>query len=101
MPLEGAEYIKLCNPEGHRSVQAEGALKTHSLHADIIVNVSGSKHIAAALSSFGVTGSTKDLLVAKIDASGRLPTSWMIPPSYTSMYRPRRTLFHGFICSRP
>lgn len=51
-------------------VQDEGALKTHSLHADIIVNLSGSKHIAAALSTFGVTGDTKDLLVAKIDASG-------------------------------
>jgi hypothetical protein len=51
-------------------VQEEGALKTHSLHADIIVNLSGSKHIAAALTSFGVTGNTQDLLVAMINASG-------------------------------
>lgn len=51
-------------------MQEEGSLKTHSLHADIIVNLSGSKHIAAALSNFGVTANTKDLLVAKINASG-------------------------------
>ena len=42
---------------------------THSLHADIVVNLSGSKHIAAALNTFGVTAATTRLLVAKIDAS--------------------------------
>lgn len=55
------------------SMQEEGSLKTHSLHADIIVNLSGSKHIAAALNTFGVTTATKDLLVAKINASGANP----------------------------
>lgn len=53
-------------------MQEEGSLKTRSLHADIIVNLSGSKHIAAALSTFGVTGGTNDLLVAKINASGEI-----------------------------
>lgn len=46
---------------------------TRSLHADIIVNLSGSKHIAAALSTFGVTAATQDLLVAMINASGLHP----------------------------
>jgi hypothetical protein len=55
--------------------QEEGTLKTHSMHADIVVNLSGSKHIAAALGTFGVTGNTKELLVAMINASGRDPPS--------------------------
>ena len=50
-------------------VQKAGALLSHSLHADIVVNHSGTRHIANALKTFGIGASTTRLLVAVIDAA--------------------------------
>ena len=50
-------------------VQKAGALRTHTLHADIVVNHSGSKHISAALNTFGITASTTRVLAARVNAS--------------------------------
>jgi Kinase binding protein CGI-121 len=50
-------------------MQEAGALLTHSVHADIVVNHSGAKHIAAALNTFGINATTQRLLMAKLDAT--------------------------------
>ena len=51
-------------------VQKAGKQVTHSLHADVVYNLSGSRHIAAALNTFGITKTTSDLLIARFAATG-------------------------------
>lgn len=51
------------------AVQKSGALRTHTLHADIVVNHSGSKHISAALNTFGINAGTTRVLAARVNAS--------------------------------
>jgi EKC/KEOPS complex subunit CGI121/TPRKB len=50
-------------------VQKSGSLLTNSLHTDLIFNISGGRHIAAALNTFGVGDETKRLLLACINSS--------------------------------
>jgi hypothetical protein len=50
-------------------VQKSRSLVTHSLHADIVVNLGGSRHINASLNMFGVTHASVRLLVAKVNAT--------------------------------
>eukprot|EP00892_Ulva_mutabilis_P003771 jgi/Ulvmu1/1766/UM118_0005.1 len=51
------------------AAQKAGKQVTHSLHADVVYNLAGSRHIAAALNTFGITKSTSDLLIARFAAT--------------------------------
>mmetsp|Transcript_12005 Transcript_12005/g.33761 ORF Transcript_12005/g.33761 Transcript_12005/m.33761 type:complete len:176 (-) Transcript_12005:264-791(-) len=48
--------------------ESRDKLVTHSLHSELVYNVSGSKHISETLRRWGVSEGTKSLLVAKFDA---------------------------------
>ncbi|KAA6429011.1 MAG: hypothetical protein FRX49_01121 [Trebouxia sp. A1-2] len=48
--------------------QHRGKLITKSLHAELVYNMSGSRHISESFKRFGVTESCKHLLVARFDA---------------------------------
>lgn len=48
--------------------QQRGKLITKSLHAELVYNMSGSRHISESFNRFGVTDSCKHLLVARYDA---------------------------------
>lgn len=50
-------------------MQKEGALLTNSIYSDVIVNLSGSRHISAALATFGIGDASARVLVASLDAS--------------------------------
>eukprot|EP00884_Botryococcus_braunii_P017886 jgi/Botrbrau1/4781/Bobra.0325s0004.1 len=49
--------------------EARGTRRTRSLHAELVVDVSGSKHIKESLTRFGVTQKTQHLLVGRFDPS--------------------------------
>jgi EKC/KEOPS complex subunit CGI121/TPRKB len=55
----------------HRALcaQSRGRLATRSLHAEVVFNVSGSKHIAETLRRFGIADDSRHLLAARFDAS--------------------------------
>lgn len=48
--------------------QARGRLLTKTLHAELVYNLSGSKHIGESLKRFGVSDDTCHLLVARFNA---------------------------------
>lgn len=48
--------------------QHRGKLITKSLHAELVYNMSGSRHISESFNRFGVTESCQHLLVARFDA---------------------------------
>jgi hypothetical protein len=50
-------------------LQKSGLLLSNSLYTDLIVNISGGRHIAAALNTFGVGDTTTRLLVVAVNAS--------------------------------
>jgi EKC/KEOPS complex subunit CGI121/TPRKB len=45
------------------------ALKTKTIHAELVWSLSGNRHIGRALSTFGVQDMSRDVLVAKFDAT--------------------------------
>ncbi|KAG7670440.1 hypothetical protein Ndes2526A_g00194 [Nannochloris sp. 'desiccata'] len=49
--------------------KTRGALKTRSLHAEIVFNIAGSKHIGQSLERFGVNDSCQHLLLARFNAT--------------------------------
>ncbi|GAB4814119.1 hypothetical protein N2152v2_001165 [Parachlorella kessleri] len=55
----------------HKALQAaqRQGLKTRSLHAEVVFNIAGSKHIGETLTRFGVNDGCKHLLVARFDAA--------------------------------
>ncbi|KAL3130593.1 hypothetical protein ABBQ38_008397 [Trebouxia sp. C0009 RCD-2024] len=48
--------------------QQRGKLITKSLHAELVYNMSGSRHISESFNRFGVSESCQHLLVARFDA---------------------------------
>ena len=46
-----------------------GALKTRSLHAEVVFNIAGSKHIGESLARFGVNDTCQHLLLARFNAT--------------------------------
>lgn len=60
---------------GAQLLQKHGKQVTHSLHADVVYHISGSRHIAAALNTFGITKDTTDVLIARFAATGKPPTT--------------------------
>jgi hypothetical protein len=51
------------------SLDARGARRTRSLHAELLVALSGSRHIGEALSRFGVGPAARHVLAARFDAA--------------------------------
>ncbi|EFN53878.1 hypothetical protein CHLNCDRAFT_25174 [Chlorella variabilis] len=49
--------------------QQRGALRTKSLHAEVVFNLAGSKHIPHPLDRFGINPGCRHLLAAPFDAS--------------------------------
>jgi EKC/KEOPS complex subunit CGI121/TPRKB len=45
------------------------SLKTRSLHAEVVVNIAGSKHIGESLGRFGVNDTCQHLLFARFNAT--------------------------------
>eukprot|EP00271_Cylindrocystis_brebissonii_P021856 TRINITY_DN808_c0_g1_i1.p1 TRINITY_DN808_c0_g1~~TRINITY_DN808_c0_g1_i1.p1 ORF type:complete len:175 (-),score=38.20 TRINITY_DN808_c0_g1_i1:14-538(-) len=55
----------------HKALGAEAAeqLKTRALHAELVFNVSASKHIREALLRWGITESSTHILAGRLDAT--------------------------------
>ena len=51
------------------AVQSLPALKTRTLHAELLWSLGGTKHIGRALSTFGIKDTSRHVLVAKFDAA--------------------------------
>lgn len=49
--------------------ESRGKLMSKALHSDIVVNLSGSTHVAESLKRFGITDETQHLLVARLNAT--------------------------------
>ena len=51
------------------TANARGDLVTRSLHAELLHNLSGTKHIVESLSRFGISPKSEKILVAKFNAT--------------------------------
>mmetsp|Transcript_19018 Transcript_19018/g.57475 ORF Transcript_19018/g.57475 Transcript_19018/m.57475 type:complete len:176 (+) Transcript_19018:122-649(+) len=49
--------------------QQRGKLKTRSLHAELVHNLSGSRHITESLRRFGISEQVSHVLIARFDAT--------------------------------